>query len=87
MAAERQRAAALGRACVIHASLADTHACYDACAEQLARASLAGSAEFMAATHNEASVLRIVRLLERERERAGGGGASGASGSWRSCPT
>ena len=63
MVQERRRARELGYADPVHASQDATHACYDSCAADLAHAALAGRAEFMAATHNERSVLRLLEVM------------------------
>jgi proline dehydrogenase len=63
MVQEQHRAEEMGYADPIHASQDATHACYDSCAADLAHAALAGRAEFMAATHNERSVVRLLDVM------------------------
>jgi len=60
MAQERARAAALGYADPIHATLADTHACYHGLAERVLDAVVAPrGGEVMVASHNEGTVARV----------------------------
>ena len=60
MAQERARAAALGYADPIHATLADTHACYHGLAERVLDAVVAPrGGEVMVASHNEGTVTRV----------------------------
>jgi hypothetical protein len=60
MLQERARAGSMGYNDPIHATAPDTHACYDACAETLLGGVARGSAEVMIASHNEASIARVV---------------------------
>ncbi len=63
MVQERALAAAHGYRDPVHADAAATHACYAACADELLRAVDERGAEFMAATHNEASVRHVVERM------------------------
>ena len=64
MIQERKRALEFGYADPIQTTIGATHECYDSCAETLAIASLSGGACVMAATHNEASVMKLVTILK-----------------------
>jgi proline dehydrogenase len=64
MIQERKRAIDFGYVDPIQKTIQDTHECYDTCAETLARASLSGRACVMAATHNEASVMKLVSIMK-----------------------
>jgi proline dehydrogenase len=64
MIQERKRALDFGYADPIQTTISATHACYDSCAETLAKASLNGGARVMAATHNEASVIKLVTIMK-----------------------
>jgi hypothetical protein len=59
MVQERALAAEKGYKDPIHATLADTHACYHACADTVLAACVAGGAEVMIASHNEESVRHV----------------------------
>ncbi|KAJ2006223.1 hypothetical protein GGI04_001942 [Coemansia thaxteri] len=76
MELERARAAALGQPSPIHATLRDTHAAYDAAAAflvaEIVRAPAAPPALFVA-THNNASIERVLQLLRRHGADAAAG--------------
>ena len=62
---ERRRAEQLGYPSPCWPELADTHACYDACAEQLIAAAAEGRAEVLLGTHNQGSVEAAVAAMAR----------------------